>query len=211
MPLQACPPTSPPAGPAQCAEGARTGLAGGRAPLAGSPAGLVRARGEQHARTTAARCGLKGLIMYLLSVGCADDLCSRHTRFVDGNLDLHGGAVSGVLGVLDERAVELADHLHGHLLAEPVLGKIHSLVAGDKVDIEHGVVECFGVVVVEVFEGHIDGVGFLSGLGVFIDANTKAAGEVDGLNVDTLVDGVKVEEGRVEFGGSDDCFRVGHD
>ncbi|KAG7672068.1 hypothetical protein NADE_000266 [Nannochloris sp. 'desiccata'] len=204
------------------------GHCGMRAPPVGSPAAPVRARGEHRARTTAARCGLKGLIMYLLSVGCADDHWGRHTRFVDGNLDLHGGAVSGVLGVLDERAVELADRLHGHILAEPVLGMLHSLVEGDMVESEHGVRESFGLGVVEVFEGHIDGVGFLSGLGVFIDADTKGSGEVDGLHADTLpfwavadrnelptfgvvADGVKVEEGRVEGGGFDDCFRVGHD
>ncbi|KAH7619765.1 hypothetical protein NADE_008051 [Nannochloris sp. 'desiccata'] len=201
---------------------------GGLHQLPGEPKGLVDKphRGQFDNARDAAALGDRVDADPLL--GLIVDLCSRHTRFVDGDLDLHCGAVPGVLGLPDERAVELADHLHGHLLAEPVLGKLHGLVKGDMVESEHGVVESFGMGVAEVFEGHVDGVGFLSGLGVHIGAEPKRAGEVDGLHVDTLLfwtvadrnefpafgvaaGGVKIEEGRVEGGGFDDCFRVGHD
>ena len=105
----------------------------------------------------------------------------------DGNLDLHGGTVPGVLGLLDQGAVELCEHFLRHGFVEPGVGGVRCLGEDQLVEVEHGVKACFLLGICEVLERHIDGVGLLRGPGILKDAHSKRAEKAGDLQVDALL------------------------
>ncbi|KAH7621206.1 hypothetical protein NADE_009252 [Nannochloris sp. 'desiccata'] len=180
------PPAGSPAGPTSEVLG--SGGDGGLHQLPGEPKGLVDKphRGQFDNARDAAALGDRVDADPLL--GLIVDLCSRHTRFVDGDLDLHNGAVFGVLWLFDQGAVKFTNSTLGQRLTEPVLGILHAHGDNHIINGRHQAMKVFHLGVGEVvLQGYVNVIGYLPGLFILVGADSKRTVKAGCLEVDFLL------------------------